>query len=204
VLDRLRGSLGAVLASLGSKAAKVIPSPTPWTLVGFAFAFLAFIFYGGGNQTLAGLLVVLAGFFDVLDGAVARATGKISARGAFLDSTLDRVSEMLIFLGILLGNYVAPFFVLLALALSLLVSYARAKGDALGVNLAGIGVGERSERFVVLIITSLLGIVALGVLIVVVLALLTFVERTIRVSRALGRQRPVAEISQPAPARRDS
>jgi archaetidylinositol phosphate synthase len=204
VLDRLRGSLGAVLASLGSKAAKVIPSPTPWTLVGFAFAFLAFIFYGGGNQTLAGLLVVLAGFFDVLDGAVASATGKISARGAFLDSTLDRVSEMLIFLGILLGNYVAPFFVLLALALSLLVSYARAKGDALGVNLAGIGVGERSERFVVLIITSLLGIVALGVLIVVVLALLTFVERTIRVSRALGRQRPVAEISQPAPARRDS
>jgi archaetidylinositol phosphate synthase len=199
VLDRLRGSLGAVLASLGSKAAKVIPSPTPWTLVGFVFAFLAFIFYGGGNQTIAGLLVVVSGFFDVIDGAVARATGKISARGAFLDSTLDRVSELLIFLGILLGNYVAPFFVLLALALSLLVSYTRAKGDALGVNLAGIGVGERSERFVALIVTSLLGIVALGVLIVVVLALFTFVERTIRVSSALGRQRPVAG-TPPAPA----
>jgi len=200
VLDRLRGSLGAVLASLGSKAAKVIPSPTPWTLVGFVFASLAFIFYGGGNQTLAGLLVVFSGFFDVLDGAVARATGKISARGAFLDSTLDRVSEMLIFLGILLGNYTAPFFVLLALALSLLVSYTRAKGDALGVNLAGIGVGERSERFVVLIVTSILGVVALGVLIVVVLALLTFVERTIRVSRALGRLRPVAGTPPQAPA----
>jgi archaetidylinositol phosphate synthase len=199
VLDRLRGSLGAVLASLGSKAAKVIPSPTPWTLIGFVFASLAFIFYGGGNQTIAGLLVVLSGFFDLIDGAVARATGKISARGAFLDSTLDRVSEMLIFLGILLGNYVAPFFVLLALALSLLVSYTRAKGDALGVNLAGIGVGERSERFVVLIVTSLLGIVALGVLIIVVLALLTFVERTIRVSGALGRQRQVAG-TPPAPA----
>jgi archaetidylinositol phosphate synthase len=200
VLDRLRGSLGAVLASLGSKAAKVIPNPTPWTLFGFVFASLAFIFYGGGNQTIAGLLVVLAGFFDVIDGAVARATGKTSARGAFLDSTLDRVSEVLIFLGILLGNYVAPFFVLLALALSLLVSYTRAKGDALGVNLAGIGVGERSERFVVLIVTSLLGIVALGVLIIVVLALLTFVERTIRVSGALGRQRRVAGTPPPAPA----
>jgi archaetidylinositol phosphate synthase len=145
------------------------------------------------------LLVVLAGFFDVLDGAVARATGKISARGAFLDSTLDRVSEVLIFLGVLLGNYTVPFFVLLALALSLLVSYTRAKGDALGVNLAGIGVGERSERFVVLIVTSLLGVVALGVLIVAVLALLTFVERTIRVSRALGRQRRVAEAPPLAP-----
>jgi len=200
LLDRLRGSLGAVLASVGSKAAKVIPSPTAWTLIAFVFAFLAFIFYGGGNQPFAGLLVILSGFFDVLDGAVARATGKISARGAFLDSTLDRVSELLIFFGILLGNYIAPFFVLLALALSLLVSYTRAKGDALGVDLAGIGVGERSERFVVLIVTSLLGIVALGVLIVVVLALATFVERTIRVSRALGRSRPAAEAAPPVSA----
>jgi archaetidylinositol phosphate synthase len=200
VLDRLRGSLDSTLASLGSSAAKVVPSPTAWTAVGFVFASLAFIFYGGGNQTFAGLLVILAGFFDVLDGAVARATGKTSPRGAFLDSTLDRLSETLIFLGILLGNYTAPLFVLLALALSLLVSYTRAKADALGVNLAGVGVGERSERLVVLVVTSLLGLVPLGVLIVVVLALLTFVERTVRVSRALGRQRPAAEASTPAPA----
>jgi len=200
VLDRLRGSLDSTLASLGSGAAKVIPNPTAWTAIGFVFASLAFIFYEGGNQTFAGILVLLAGFFDVLDGAVARATGKTSPRGAFLDSTLDRLSETLIFLGILLGNYTTPFFVLLALALSLLVSYTRAKGDALGVNLAGVGVGERSERLVVLMVTSLLGLVPLGVLIVVVLALLTFVERTVRVSRALGRQRPVAEVSTPAPA----
>ena len=95
------------------------------------------------------------GFFDVLDGAVARATGRTSQRGAFLDSTLDRVSEVVVFLGILVGGYASPFLVLLALSLSLLVSYTRAKGDALGVNLAGIGVGERSERLVVLIVTSL-------------------------------------------------
>ena len=77
----------------------------------------------------------------------------------------------------------------MALSLSLLVSYTRAKGDALGVNLAGIGVGERSERLVVLIVTSLLGIVGLGVLIIVLLALITFVQRTVTVSRALGRRR---------------
>ena len=200
MLDRLRGSLGTVLASLGSKAAKVIPNPTAWTLIGLVFAFLAFIYYAGGNQSFASLLVILSGFFDVLDGAVARATGKTTDSGAFLDSTLDRVSELLIFVGILLGNYISPLFVLLALALSLLVSYTRAKGDALGVNLAGIGVGERSERLVVLIVTSFLGIVGLGVLIVALLALLTFVERTIRVSRALGRRRPVAEASPSAPA----
>jgi archaetidylinositol phosphate synthase len=200
VLDRLRGSLQGVLASLGSNASKIIPSPTAWTLIGMVFAFLAFVYYGGGHPVVAGLLVVLAGFFDVLDGAVARATGKTSTRGAFLDSTLDRVSEVVIFLGILLGAYVIPFFVLLALSFSLLVSYTRAKGDALGVNLAGVGVGERSERLVVLIVTSLLSIVALGVLIIVLLALITFVQRTVAINRSLGRVQKAPAGAEPSAA----
>jgi len=198
VLDKLRGSLGDALASMGRAASRVVPSPTAWTVVGLLFAFLAFVFYGGGHPFLGGLTLAVSGFFDVLDGAVARATGRTSQRGAFLDSTLDRVSEVVVFLGILVGGYTSPFLVTLALSLSLLVSYTRAKGDALGVNLAGIGVGERSERLVVLIVTSLLGIVWLGVQIVALLALITFVQRTVKVSRALGRrQQGVAE--SPAP-----
>jgi archaetidylinositol phosphate synthase len=198
VLDRLRGSLGALLASLGRAASKVIPSPTAWTVIGLLFAFLAFLFYSGRHPFVGGLLLAVSGFFDVLDGSVARATGRTSQRGAFLDSTLDRVSEVVVFLGILVGRYASPFLILVALALSLLVSYTRAKGDALGVNLAGIGVGERSERLVVLIVTSLLGIVGIGVLIIAVLALITFVQRTVKVSMALGRaQKPAT--SGPAP-----
>jgi archaetidylinositol phosphate synthase len=201
VLDRLRGSLRGVLDSLGSAAANALPWPTAWTLIGVFFAFLAALYYGGGFPVAAGVLVIFSGFFDVLDGAVARATGKTSARGAFLDSTLDRLSEMAIFLGILVGNYVSPVFVLLALSLSLMVSYTRAKADSLGVNLAGIGVGERSERLVVLIVTSLLSTVWLGVLIVAILALITFVQRTITVSRALGRPpKGAVEGSPPGPA----
>ncbi len=192
MLDRLRGSLAARLASLGSAGSKVVPSPTAWTLVGMLFAFFAFYCYAAGLQAAAGLMVIFSGFFDVMDGAVARATGKTSTRGAFLDSTLDRVSELLIFLGILIGNYTSPLLVMLALSLSLLVSYTRAKGDALGVNLAGIGIGERSERLVVLIVTSLLFVVGLGVLIIVVLTFITFIQRTLNVSRALGGSRPVA------------
>jgi archaetidylinositol phosphate synthase len=197
MLDKLRGSLASVLASWGRAAAKVLPSPTGWTLIGMLFAFLAFIFYGGGHPFLGGILVLFAGLFDVLDGAVARATGKTSLRGAFLDSTLDRVSEVVVFLGILVGGYASPFLVILALSLSLMVSYTRAKGDALGVNLAGIGVGERSERLVVLIVTSLLSILALGVLIIAVLALITFVQRTVTVSRALARRQKSAESASP-------
>lgn len=159
-------------------------------------AFLAFLYYSSGRPGFAGLLLALSGFFDMVDGAVARATGKVSRRGAFLDSTLDRVSEVLVFLGILVGDYSPAPIVLLALSLSLLVSYTRAKGDALGVDLAGVGIGERSERLVVLIVTSLLSIVALGVLVVFVLALATFVQRTISVSRGLAR-RPIE--SDPGP-----
>jgi archaetidylinositol phosphate synthase len=187
VLDKLRGSLGNVLASMGRAASKVAPSPTAWTIVGLLFAFLAFLFYSGRHPFLGGLLLAVSGFFDVLDGAVARATGRTSRRGAFLDSTLDRVSEVVVFLGILVGNFTSPFLVFVALSLSLLVSYTRAKGDALGVNLSGIGVGERSERLIVLIASSLLGIVGIGVLIVALLALITFVQRTVAVTRALGR-----------------
>jgi len=200
MLDKLRGSLAASLASLGRKASKVIPSPTAWTLIGMLLAFLAFVFYGGGHPFVGGLLLALSSFFDVLDGAVARATGRTSQRGAFLDSTLDRVSEVVIFLGLLIGGYASPFLVTLALSLSLLVSYTRAKGDALGVNLAGVGIGERSERLVVLIVTSLLGLVALGVLIIVVLALVTFVQRTVKISRALGRSNKGVAGGQPPAA----
>jgi len=187
VLDKLRGSFADVLASTGRAASRFVPSPTAWTVVGLLFAFLASALYGASHPFVAGLLLAVSGFFDVVDGAVARATGRTSQRGAFLDSTLDRVSEVVVFLGILVGGYTSPFLVTLALSLSLLVSYTRAKGDALGVNLAGIGVGERPERLLVLIVASLLGIVGIGVLVVALLALITFVQRTVKVSRALGR-----------------
>jgi archaetidylinositol phosphate synthase len=191
VLDRLRGSLGEALASMGRAASKLVPSPTVWTVIGLLLALLASAFYGGDRPFLGGVLLAVSGFFDVLDGAVARATGRTSQRGAFLDSTLDRVSEVVVFLGILVGGYTSSFFVLLALSLSLLVSYTRAKGDALGVSLAGIGIGERSERLVVLIVASLLGIVGIGVLVVAFLALITFVQRAVKVSGALARaQKP--------------
>ena len=188
MLDKLRGSLAGVLSSAGKAASKLIPYPTAWTMIGFFFAFLAFVFYGGGHPFVGGVLLAISGFFDLVDGAVAKATGRASQRGAFLDSTLDRVSEVMVYLGILVGAYVGPFLVLLALSMSLLVSYTRAKGDALNVNLAGIGIGERPERLLVLIVASLLGVVALGVLIVVLIALITFVQRTVTVSRALGRK----------------
>ena len=169
----------------------MMPSPTAWTLSGLVFSLLAALFFSKGGAlfgAVAGLMVLVSGFFDIVDGSVARATGRASKRGAFLDSTLDRIGEVAMYFGILLGNYAPPVLVLLAITLSLLVSYARAKADSLNVSMAGVGIGERSERLVVLIVASLLGLVALGVLIVAVIAFVTFVQRTVTVSRALGRK----------------
>jgi archaetidylinositol phosphate synthase len=188
VLDRLRTRLQSYLDAVGSLFARPGLSPTAYTAVGLVVSFLAAAAYstsGYRGEGAGGVLVLLAGWFDVVDGAVAKVTGKTSPRGAFLDSTLDRVAEVALFGGILLGGYSTPPLVLVALSLSLLVSYTRAKGDALGVALSGVGVGERSERLLVIALSSLVGLVGWGVVVVLIIALYTFLERTYRAVRAL-------------------
>ena len=188
MLDRLRRRLDSYCGAVGSLFSRLEPSPTSWTLVGLLVSFFAAISYsasGPRGQLLGGALVLVAGWFDIVDGAVARATGRTSSRGAFLDSTLDRVAEVALFSGVLLGGYAPPFFVLLALAMSLLVSYTRAKGDSLGVALSGVGIGERSERLLIVAISSLVVQVYWGVVLVIVVAAYTFLERTFRAVRAL-------------------
>lgn len=98
---------------------------------------------------------------------------------------MDRVGETSIYFGILLGNTTAPSLVFLALAASLLVSYTRAKADALSVNLAGVGIGERSERLIVIAAAGLFGLLPWGVIVVAALALITFAERVGRVTASL-------------------
>jgi len=142
LLDRLRGRLNAGLTRMGSAAAVALPSPTAWTLLGLLFAILAGVAYSVQGHLLvavAGVAILVSGLFDIIDGAVARITGSTSKRGSFLDSTLDRFGEFIIYTGVLLSGLVPPIIVLLALALSLLVSYARAKADSLGYSLAGGG-----------------------------------------------------------------
>ncbi len=189
MLDRLRSRLDSYLAAVGSWFSRLSPSPTAWTLVGLLLSVLAGVSFstsGLQGEVLGGILVIVAGWFDIVDGTVARATGRTSKRGAFLDSTLDRVAEVALFAGVVMGGYSPPIIVLLALASSLLVSYTRAKGDALGVALSGVGIGERSERLLVMAVASILGQAYWGVLLVLVVATYTFAERVFRAVRALG------------------
>lgn len=189
VLDRLRGRLEAHLGLIGEWFSRVEASPTAWTIVGLVFSVLSGIAYsylGYHGQLVGGVMILVAGWFDLVDGAVARATARVSKRGAFLDSTLDRVAEVAIFIGILAGDLAPPVLVLIALSLSLLVSYTRAKGDALGIRLSGVGIGERSERLLILAVASIAGYAIWGVILVAAVAGYTFIERTLRAVRNLG------------------
>lgn len=189
MLDKLRGRFEAYLRLVGEWFSRIEASPTAWTVVGFAFSVLsgvAYSFAGYDGQLVGGVLILTAGWFDVVDGAVARVTGNVSKRGAFLDSTLDRVAEVVTFLGILIGGLAPPVLVLTAVSLSLLVSYTRAKGDALGISLSGVGIGERSERLLILAVASIAGYADWGVILVAVVAGYTFIDRTFRAVGILG------------------
>jgi len=104
-----------------------------------------------------------------------------------LDSSLDRLAEAAIFTGIMLGGHAPPYLVLLALSFSLLVSYSRARGESLGVRMSGVGVGERAERIIVLAALTIFGFVHLGVIVVLILALITYLQRFIHVVNILKR-----------------
>ena len=148
--------------------------PNILSLLGLVLSGLAAVLYGMGSFFWAAWIVVLAGTCDVLDGELARFTGKTSRFGAFFDSTLDRFSEVFLFLGLAwyfsgghitfavvggetggIRSPVAVLFIVLAIGGSFMVSYTKARAESLGLD-CRIGLMQRPERIVLLIIGSLL------------------------------------------------
>ena len=182
MLNNLRGILQPILEKIGKAFASTGLSPNFWTAVGLVFALASALIYGLGIEfglIIGGILLLVSGFFDMVDGQVARVTGKTSQKGSYLDSMFDKIAEVAIFLGLLVGGYAEPYLVMLAITLSLLVSYARAKSDALNIKLQGVGIGERAERLLVIAIIGIIGYMEPAVIIVVVIAGITLVQRMI-------------------------
>jgi CDP-diacylglycerol--glycerol-3-phosphate 3-phosphatidyltransferase len=127
-------------------------SPTFFNLLGVAFGVGAGAAFATGHVTLGGWGVLLGGAADVFDGRVARARGMANERGAFLDSTLDRFAEVGAFVGLSVlfrDSALALTLVVTALGGSLLVSYARARGESVGV-LCKVGIMQRAERLLLI------------------------------------------------------
>jgi archaetidylinositol phosphate synthase len=177
VLTRFRQSIKPYVDRLGRGCASLIPDPDVWTAFGAIFAVLSALAFFFAKPFFGGVFILASGLMDVIDGAVARTAGKVSLRGAFMDSNLDRLAEVFIYAGIAGSGTVVPILPILALAFSLLVSYARARAEGLGLKAEGVGIGERAERLIVLSVASILGFVGGGVLLVLALAAVTYVQR---------------------------
>jgi len=140
----------------------------------------------------AGIVFLVAGCFDLLDGALARRTGKVTPFGAFLDSTLDRVSEGFILAAIAYrlaeqGRNIDVALVVLALLGSVLVSYTRARAESLGVE-CKVGLMSRPERVVLIAIGLFFDVLPYVVYVMLALTVLTVIQRVVHTYRQLGKQ----------------
>jgi CDP-diacylglycerol--glycerol-3-phosphate 3-phosphatidyltransferase len=163
-------------------------SPDALTLVGFGIVLIATAQVALGNWAVAAGILIAGTLFDGLDGTLARATNRVTAFGAFFDSSLDRAAEAAIYSGIVysaavIGDVHIVTAATLALGIGSLVSYVRARGEGLGVSAHG-GIAQRAERAIVLI----LGLLAAGIsaetnyllyalLIIVALSAVTVLQR---------------------------
>jgi CDP-diacylglycerol--glycerol-3-phosphate 3-phosphatidyltransferase len=172
LLDRIVGALAATGIN-----------PNALTLVGLVVNFAAAVMFATGRFKTAAFIIFFAGFLDMLDGQVARRTNKVTAFGAFYDSTLDRYSDMALYMGLLVNYAVngrSSYVVLAAVATagSVMVSYARARAESL-IPLCKVGFMERPERIVLLIMGGLFDRMAPALWVIAVVSTLTVIYRIV-------------------------
>jgi archaetidylinositol phosphate synthase len=191
LLNRFREKLVPITTLIGNNFSSLGLSPTFWSMIAFAFAILSSIFFGLSNflsehgivfasQIFASIMLLISGFFDIVDGSVARVSKTSTSRGAFLDSNFDKISEALIFIGIAIGGLSSPILAMIALSTSILVSYIRARAGSLGIELKGVGIGERAERLLILSICGFIpisGSIQWGIIIIIILSSISFIQR---------------------------
>jgi CDP-diacylglycerol--glycerol-3-phosphate 3-phosphatidyltransferase len=179
---------------LGEFLARFGLTPNAVTAIGLVLNLLVAIIIARGNIQFSGVMLLIASGFDMLDGAVARATGTVTKFGGFLDSTLDRYSESIVYGGVLIyllntdDFFAGALLVFAATTGSLLISSARARAEAAGFK-ASVGLLARPERVLVLAIGLLTGqlIAALWILAIGThLTVVTRIAHVWRLSRAVA------------------
>lgn len=212
---RIRDRFIATLQPIPRAMVRAGIHPNLVTTVGFFVTISAGAAFLLGHPRIAGALVLLGGIFDILDGQVARASGQASVFGSFYDSTLDRVSEVAVFVGIFSlyagghPDFEYPWMVYtvaLAMGGSLMVSYTRARAEALGID-CNVGMMQRPERVVLIGVSSLVfggawnGAVLTWVLLVMaVLTNFTAFQRIVWVYRHIERNPPASAAPAAKPA----
>ncbi|MBE9514327.1 MAG: CDP-alcohol phosphatidyltransferase family protein [Dehalococcoidia bacterium] len=172
--SRIAGPIVGVLSRTGI-------SPNAVTSLSLALSVATAGLVATGHFLLGGLLVLVSGLCDLLDGALARSTKRTTRFGAILDSTVDRASEAIVFCGLLIwylprGAALVPVLILVALIASFLVSYIRARAEGLGLQ-CQVGLFTRAERVIVLAVGLLVDQVIIALWVLVVFACVTVAQR---------------------------
>ncbi len=205
---QFRSQVDAAVKPIGNSLKRAGVTADALTVLGIVMAVGAAVAIGSGALRLGFVLLILTGLPDLLDGAVAKAWGKSTQRGAFFDSVSDRVTDALLFGGIawyLTATDGRPWVVMLPVAgymTASVVSYVRAKGDALGFDASG-GLVERAERFILLAIGLLFEPLLLVVLaVIIMLNAITASQRFVKVWNQATRQAPTLKDRRRRRARR--
>jgi len=168
LLTRLKERIQLLMVGEARLAHSIGLTPNQISLLGVLSAlFSAYLYWSSQFEvallTVAALFLLISGFLDALDGVLARLYGEVTVFGGFLDSLLDRYADAFVLVGIILGWLTTEplwlFCGLAALMGSLLVSYSRARAEAAGIKMETVGIAERAERIIILVVASLLSMV---------------------------------------------
>lgn len=200
-LASLRGRVQGILYPMTGWLAERRVHPNLLTTIGFAIAIGAAVAFDQRYVRTAGFLVLLSGFFDIIDGQVARISELGSKFGAFYDATLDRIGEIAVFLGLLSlyndygledGDVGMIYLIMIAMGGSLMVSYTKSRAEVMGLD-CNVGVMQRAERVILIGLASLLfglaweGLVLKGAIVVLaVFTNVTAIQRIVWVYQRAG------------------
>jgi len=160
--------------------AKINIHPNLLTSLSLILAIIYFGYIAAGfhkNAPLHLIIYIIASLLDSIDGTVARKLGKTSAWGAFLDSFIDRVCDSIFIFSLYLLNVASIYLVIAEVVGAFLISYARARGESLGIRMEGVGITERSERLILIFVIILIAHLdkSLSTIIFYLLLFLTYV-----------------------------
>ena len=161
--DRIKGVFEPIALGLG----RLGLTPDALTLIGFGITIVAAVLLATQQWLIGGIVVLVGGIFDMFDGTLARATGRVSRLGAFMDSVFDRWGEAIVYLGIVAGGVLGehervPILAAASMGAAFMVSYVRAKSEGLGftrgTGMAAVGLMPREVRLVILALGLILTI----------------------------------------------
>jgi CDP-diacylglycerol---glycerol-3-phosphate 3-phosphatidyltransferase len=173
---------------VGSWFAKLGVTPNMATLIGLGLNVIVAVILGFGHPIIAGVLLLLASAFDMVDGSIARATNTVSKFGGFFDSTIDRYSEIVVYVGLLVwlnttsDDHLGSLLTVIAATGALMISYARARAEAIGYK-ASVGLVARPERVVLLALCLIIKQPMWALSILAILTHVTAIWRIVHVYR---------------------